>query len=129
MSKKIINTEKAPAAVGPYSQAVSTAALVFASGQIPMDPATGSVVTGDIKTQTRQVLNNLKEVLEAAGSSLDKVVKATVFITNMDDFPVVNKIYAEFFPADPPARACVEVSRLPKGVNVEIEAVALVGED
>jgi 2-iminobutanoate/2-iminopropanoate deaminase len=91
-----------------------------------MDPATGSVVTGDIKTQTRQVLNNLKEVLEAAGSSLDKVVKATVFITNMDDFPVVNKIYAEFFPADPPARACVEVSRLPKGVNVEIEAVALV---
>ena len=129
MSKKIINTEKAPAAVGPYSQAVSTAALVFASGQIPIDPTTGSVVTGDIKTQTRQVLNNLKEVLAAAGSSLDKVVKATVFITNMDDFPVVNKIYAEFFPADPPARACVEVSRLPKGVNVEIEAVALVGED
>ena len=129
MSKKIINTEKAPAAVGPYSQAVSTAALVFASGQIPIDPATGSVVTGDIKTQTRQVLNNLKEVLAAAGSSLDKVVKATIFITNMDDFPVVNKIYAEFFPADPPARACVEVSRLPKGVNVEIEAVALVGED
>jgi len=129
LSKKIINTEKAPAAVGPYSQAVSTAALVFASGQIPIDPATGSVVTGDIKTQTRQVLNNLKEVLAAAGSSLDKVVKATIFITNMDDFPVVNKIYAEFFPADPPARACVEVSRLPKGVNVEIEAVALVGED
>ena len=126
MSKKIINTEKAPAAVGPYSQAVSTAALVFASGQIPIDPTTGSVVTGDIKTQTRQVLNNLKEVLAAAGSSLDKVVKATIFITNMDDFPVVNKIYAEFFPADPPARACVEVSRLPKGVNIEIEAVALV---
>ncbi len=126
MSKKIISTEKAPAAVGPYSQAVSTAAMVFVSGQIPMDPATGSVVTGDIATQTRQVLNNLKEVLAAAGSSLDKVVKATVFITNMDDFPVVNKVYAEFFPADPPARACVEVSRLPKGVDVEIEAVALV---
>jgi len=126
LSKKIISTEKAPAAVGPYSQAVSTAAMVFVSGQIPMDPATGSVVTGDIATQTRQVLNNLKEVLAAAGSSLDKVVKATVFITNMDDFPVVNKVYAEFFPADPPARACVEVSRLPKGVDVEIEAVALV---
>ena len=125
LSKKIISTKKAPAAVGPYSQAVSTEALVFASGQIPIDPVTGSVITGDIKIQTRQVLNNLRQVLEAAGSSLDKVVKATVFITNMDDFPVVNKIYVEFFPADPPARACVEVSRLPKGVNIEIEAVAL----
>ena len=129
LSRNIINTKKAPAAIGPYSQAVSTESLVFVSGQIPVEPATGNLVTGDIKAQTRQVLNNLKEVLTAAGSSLEKVVKTTVFIMNMDEFPNVNEVYAEFFAAEPPARACVEISRLPKGVDVEIQAIALVGED
>ena len=125
MNKKIIHTEKAPAAVGPYSQAVSTESLVFVSGQIAIDPSSGELVTGDIKAQTRQVLKNLSEVLLAAGSSLEKVVKTTVFITNMDEFGAVNEVYSEFFTTDPPGRACVEVSRLPKGADVEIEAVAL----
>jgi 2-iminobutanoate/2-iminopropanoate deaminase len=95
------------------------------SGQIAIDPATGSIADGDVQVQTRQVLNNVKAVLEAAGSSLDKVVKATVYITDMDNFSKVNEIYAEFFIAQPPARACVEVSRLPKDVSVEIEAIAV----
>ncbi len=125
LNKKIIHTEKAPAAVGPYSQAVSTESLVFVSGQIAIDPSSGQLVAGDIKAQTRQVLKNLSEVLLAAGSSLEKVVKTTVFITNMDEFGAVNEVYSEFFTTDPPGRACVEVSRLPKGANVEIEAVAL----
>lgn len=125
MTKQIVNTEKAPAAVGPYSQAVDTGPLVFVSGQIPFDPATGEIVPGDIQDQTRQSLKNVREVLLAAGSSMDKIVKATVFITDMNDFPRVNEVYAEFFPENPPARACVEVSRLPKDVNVEIEAIAL----
>jgi len=125
LNKKIIHTEKAPAAVGPYSQAVSTESLVFVSGQIAIDPSSGKLVTGDIKAQTRQVLKNLSEVLLAAGSSLEKVVKTSVFITNMDEFGAVNEVYSEFFTTDPPGRACVEITRLPKGANVEIEAVAL----
>ena len=125
MNKKIIHTEKAPAAVGPYSQAVCTESLVFVSGQIAIDPSSGEFITGDIKAQTRQVLKNLSEVLLAAGSSLEKVVKISVFINNMDEFGAVNEVYSEFFTTDPPARACVEVSRLPKEANVEIEAVAL----
>jgi 2-iminobutanoate/2-iminopropanoate deaminase len=125
LNKKIIHTEKAPAAVGPYSQAVCTESLVFVSGQIPIDPSSGQLLTGDIKAQTRQVLKNLSEVLLAAGSSLEKVVKTTVFITNMDEFGAVNEVYSEFFTTEPPGRACVEVTRLPKDVNVEIEAVAL----
>jgi 2-iminobutanoate/2-iminopropanoate deaminase len=125
LNKKIIHTDKAPAAVGPYSQAVCTESLVFVSGQIAIDPSSGEFIAGDIKAQTRRVLKNLSEVLLAAGSSLEKVVKATVFITNMDKFGAVNEAYSEFFTTNPPARACVEVARLPKGANVEIEAVAL----
>ena len=126
MTKQVVSTEKAPAAVGPYSQAINTGPLVFVSGQIPFDPATGEIVPGDVQDQTRQSLKNVREVLLAAGSSMDKIVKATVFITDMNDFPKINEVYAEFFPENPPARACVEVSRLPKDVNVEIEAIALV---
>jgi 2-iminobutanoate/2-iminopropanoate deaminase len=125
MRKEIVRTDRAPAAIGPYSQAVKMGEMIFVSGQIPIDPATGDIVNGDIKVQTRQVLTHLKSVLEAAGSSMAKVVKTTVFITNMDDFAQVNEIYAEFFTTQPPARACVEVSRLPKNVSVEIEAIAV----
>ena len=125
MSKEIIQTDQAPAAIGPYSQAVKKNGLVFVSGQIAINPATGELVEGDIQTQTRQVLKNVQAVLAAAGAALDDVVKATVFITNMDDFPLVNEVYSEFFQKQPPARACVEVSRLPKSVQVEIEAIAV----
>jgi 2-iminobutanoate/2-iminopropanoate deaminase len=125
MRKEIVSTVRAPAAIGPYSQAVKIGAMVFVSGQIPIDPATGEIVNGDIKAQTRQVLTHLKSILEAAGSSMAKVVKTTVFITNMDNFAHVNDTYAEFFKTQPPARACVEVSRLPKNVSVEIEAIAI----
>ena len=124
MQKEIIATNKAPAAIGPYSQAVKIGELVFVAGQIPIDPASGEVVNGDIQSQTRQALKNVEAVITAAGSSLDKVIKTTVFITSMDDFSLVNEIYAEFFSTFAPARACVEVSRLPKDVNVEIEAIA-----
>jgi len=119
-----VSTDQAPAAIGPYSQAVKINGMIFVSGQIAIDPATGSIADGDVQAQTRQVLNNVKAVLEAAGSSLDKVAKTTVYITDMDNFSKVNEIYAEFFIAQPPARACVEVSRLPKDVSVEIEAIA-----
>ncbi len=125
MEKEIVTTDQAPAAIGPYSQAVKVGEMAFISGQIPIDPATGEIVQGDIQAQTRQVLNNLKAVLMAAGTGLEKVVKATLFITNMDDFTHVNEIYAEFFTDNPPARACVEVSRLPKNVGVEMEAIAV----
>ncbi len=125
MEKQVVNTDQAPAAIGPYSQAVKVGEMVFVSGQIPIDPATGDIVQGDIKAQTRQVLTNLKAVLKAAGSSLEKAVKTTVYITNMDEFSQVNEVYSEFFTDQPPARACVEVSRLPKGVAVEIDAIAL----
>jgi len=125
MEKKVVNTDQAPAAIGPYSQAVKVGEMVFVSGQIPIDPATGDIVQGDIKAQTRQVLTNLNTVLTAAGSSLEKTVKTTVYITNMDEFSQVNEVYGEFFTDQPPARACVEVSRLPKGVAVEIDAIAV----
>lgn len=124
MNRTIISTPDAPAAVGPYSQAVKTDSLVFVSGQIPLDPATGEVVGGGIRSQTRRSLQNVSAVLTAAGSSLADVVKATIFITNMDDFAAVNEVYAEFFGASLPARACVEVAALPRGVQVEIEAIA-----
>ncbi|KPK73207.1 MAG: reactive intermediate/imine deaminase [Phycisphaerae bacterium SM23_30] len=126
MFKQKVDTDKAPAAIGPYSQAINTGPLVFVSGQLPIDPATGSLIDGDIQEQTRQVLQNLKQVLNAAGSSLDKIVKTTVFIKDMNSFPQMNQAYAEFFPDVPPARACVEVARLPKDVQIEIEAVAIV---
>lgn len=124
MTHTIISTQDAPAAVGPYSQAVKTDSLVFVSGQIPLDPSTGEVVDGGIRSQTRQSLQNLTAVLTAADCTLADVVKTTIFIINMDDFAVVNEIYAEFFVTSLPARACVEVSALPRGVRVEIEAIA-----
>ena len=125
MEKQVVNTDQAPAAIGPYSQALKVGEMVFVSGQIPIDPATGDIVQGDIKAQTRQVLTNLNAVLAAAGSSLERTVKTTVYITNMDEFSQVNEVYSEFFKDQPPARACVEVSRLPKGVTVEIDAIAV----
>jgi 2-iminobutanoate/2-iminopropanoate deaminase len=123
--KEIIATDKAPAAIGPYSQAVKVGNLIFTSGMIPIDPATNTLVTGDIKVQATQAISNLKALIEASGSSLDKVVKTVVFIKNMDDFAAVNEIYAQFFTDSYPARSCVEVARLPKDVLIEIEAVAL----
>ena len=126
MKRRIINTTEAPSAIGPYSQAVQAGELLFVSGQIPIDPASGELVQGGVEAETRQVLNNLKAILEAAGSSLEKVVKATLFIADMNEFGTINEIYAEYFQAAPPARACVEVARLPRDVQIEIEAVALV---
>ena len=125
MDKTIVSTKNAPGAIGPYSQAVKTDSLVFVSGQLPMDPVTGDLVQNDIQGATRQALTNLKEILVAAGSSLDKVVKTTLFIADMNDFPKINEAYAEFFQENPPARACVQVARLPKDADIEVEAVAL----
>ena len=123
--QSIINPEKAPAAIGPYSQAVKTDTMVFVSGQLAFDPATGNLITDDIKAEARQAMNNLKTILEASDSSLEKVVKTTLFIKNMDDFPLINEVYGEFFTKDFPARACVEVARLPRDAHFEIEAEAL----
>lgn len=126
MLKEIICTKAAPAAIGPYSQAVKTdRGFLFTAGQIPIDPETGNVVIGDIQVQTRRALENLKFVLEASGSGLTAVVKTTVFLKNMDDFSAMNQIYAEYFTEEPPARSAVEVSRLPKDVLVEIECIAV----
>lgn len=125
--QQIISTPAAPAAIGPYSQAVRIGNLLFTSGQIPLDPVSGKLVEGTVEEQTRQVLKNVKAVLEAAGSGLEHVVKSTVFISNMDDFARINAVYAEFFPSDPPARSCVEVARLPKDAQVEIEVIAQAG--
>ena len=123
--KKEIKTDKAPQAIGPYSQGIVANGLVFCSGQIPISPETGTLNTGTIEDQTRQVIKNLSAVLEAAASSLDHVVKATVFLQDMNDFAAMNKTYAEFFKAPFPARAAVQVARLPREVKVEIEAVAI----
>lgn len=123
--RDIVNTAKAPGAIGPYSQAVKTDTMVYVSGQLAFDPETGNLVTVDIKTETRQAMNNLKAILETAGSSLEKVVKTTLFIKNMDEFPLINEVYGEFFKDNYPARACVEVARLPRDANFEIEAVCL----
>ncbi|TVR96022.1 MAG: RidA family protein [Trueperaceae bacterium] len=122
--RDIVSTTNAPAAIGPYSQAVGIGGLLFTSGQIPLLPD-GSLVEGDVEAQTRQVLANLAAVLEAGGSSLDQVVKCTVFLADMNDFAAVNAVYAEAFTSEPPARSAVEVARLPRDVMVEIEAVAL----
>ena len=124
--KKIVHTDKAPQAIGPYSQAVRTENMVYTAGQIGLDPATMEIVSGGVEAETRQVLNNLTHVLEAANSGLNYVVKTTVFLRDMADFPKMNAIYAEFFPENPPARSTVAVAALPKNVAVEIEAVALV---
>ncbi|OGD14148.1 MAG: reactive intermediate/imine deaminase [Candidatus Aminicenantes bacterium RBG_16_66_30] len=124
--KKQVHTDKAPKAIGPYSQGIIANGFVFCSGQIPIDPATGELNTGSIEDQTRQVLKNLGAVLEAAGTSFDDVVKCTVFLQDMNDFAKMNAVYAEFFKAPSPARAAVQVARLPRDVKVEIEAIALV---
>jgi len=125
MSKEIVSTDRAPAAVGPYSQAVRIDNLVYTAGQIALDPESGKMVEGGIQAQVEQALHNLQAVLAAAGSSLDQVIKTTVFLQNMDDFAAMNEVYARFFSGDPPARSAVEVARLPLGSLVEIEAVAL----
>lgn len=127
MKRESISTDKAPAAVGPYSQAVRVGDFVFAAGQVAIDPAAGKLIEGDVAAQTRQVLTNLSVVLEAAGSSLARVVKTTVFLKDMGQFQAMNAVYAEFFPSDPPARSTVEVVTLPLGALVEIEAIAVAG--
>lgn len=126
MGKKIVHTDHAPAAVGPYSQAVVVGNLVYTAGQIALVPATGKMLDGDVAAQAEQVLKNLTAVLTAAGSSLDNVVKTTVFLNDMKDFATVNGVYAQFFGQNPPARSAVQVAALPLGALVEIEAVALV---
>jgi 2-iminobutanoate/2-iminopropanoate deaminase len=123
--KKEVKTDKAPQAIGPYSQGIIANGFVFCSGQIPLIPETAVLNQGTIEDQARQVLKNLSAVLDAAGSSLDHVVKATVFLQDMNDFAAMNKVYAEFFKAPFPARAAVQVARLPRDVKVEIEAVAI----
>jgi len=126
MTRQIVQTDKAPGAVGPYSQGTRTGQLAFTAGQLPMDPATGKLVEGDIQEQTRQSLKNLQAVLEAAGAGLDTVMKTTVFLQDMGEFKLMNETYAGFFPDNPPARSAVEVAALPLGARVEIEAIALV---
>lgn len=125
MDRTIVVSEKAPKAIGPYSVAVRTGNLIFTAGQIGLDPATGNLVPGGVDEQTRQVLTNLQHVLADAGSGLERVVKTTVFLKNMTDFPIMNSIYAEYFPDNPPARSTVAVAALPKGALVEIETVAV----
>lgn len=122
--KKVISTTNAPAAIGPYSQAIEANGLVFASGQIPVNPATGEIPEG-IEAQAEQVMTNMKNLLEAAGTSIENVVKTTVFIKSMDDFGTINGIYSKYFEKDCPARSCVEISRLPKDVLLEMEAIAV----
>lgn len=125
MERVVITSQQAPQAIGPYSVAIRSGNLVFASGQIGLDPTTGELVSGGVEAQTRQALTNLRHVLEAAGSGLHAVVKTTVFLRNMADFPAMNAVYAEFFPENPPARSTVAVAGLPKEALVEIEAIAL----
>ena len=125
MQRHIISTDKAPAAVGPYSQGVQVGDFVYSAGQIPLDPITGRLVVGGIEVQTRQVLTNLRAIFEAAGASLPDVVKTTVFLVDMAEFKTMNGVYAEFFPASPPARSTVQVGALPLGARIEIEAVAV----
>ena len=126
--KQIVRTEAAPQAIGPYSQAVVAGGFVFASGQIPTDPATGQFVEGGVSEQTRQVLRNLSEVLKAAGTGLERVVKTTVFLADMNDFAEMNEVYGSFFGENPPARSTVQAARLPRDARVEIDVVALAGE-
>jgi 2-iminobutanoate/2-iminopropanoate deaminase len=127
--REIIKTEGAPAAIGPYSQAVRAGGFIFASGQIPLDPATGAMVEGGIIEQTRQVMLNLSAVLEAAGTDLGGVVKTTVFLADMNDFSAMNEVYGQYFKENPPARATVQAARLPRDARVEIEVIALAGKE
>ncbi len=123
----IVSTEQAPAAIGPYSQAVVSQGFAFLSGQIPLDPATGKLAEGDVAAQTERVLENLKAVLAACGSSLERVVKTTVYLKDMGEFTRMNEVYARYFPHNPPARATVEAARLPRDVRVEIDCIAEAG--
>ena len=127
--KDIISTDRAPRAIGPYSQAVRAGDLVFASGQIPIDPSTGEFVPGGIAEQTEQVLRNLTAVFEAAGVTMKQVVKTTVFLVDMNDFTAMNEVYGRFFAGEPPARATVQAARLPRDARVEIEAIASIGAE
>jgi 2-iminobutanoate/2-iminopropanoate deaminase len=124
--KEIIATDRAPKAIGPYSQAVKLGNLLFTSGQVPLDPQSGQMVTGDIKAQVRRVMDNLREILEASGTSLDHVLKTTCYLRNMDDFSAMNEVYADYFPKTPPARSCIQAARLPRDCDVEIDAIAVV---
>lgn len=126
--KKIISTSEAPGAIGPYSQAVRSGSFLFCSGQIPLDPKSGQIVPGDVTAQTRRVMDNIVAILKAEGLTFDSVVKTTIFLTNLGDFQTVNEIYGSYFRQDPPARSTVQVSALPKGVNVEIEVIAMANE-
>ena len=125
MEKKVVSTDKAPKAIGPYEQAIKVGEFVYISGQIPLDPKTGNLVEGDIKAQTRRVMENLKNILVASGSSLERVVKATVFLKSIADFAEMNEIYAEYLGAAKPARSTVAVADLPRGALVEIDLIAL----
>lgn len=125
MKREVVQTDRAPKAIGPYEQAIKVAGFVFTAGQIPLDPKTGNMIEGGIAIQTRQVLENLKGVLEASGSSLDKVVKATVFLKNIADFAAMNEVYAEYLGGSKPARSTVAVAELPRGALIEIDLVAL----
>ena len=122
--KQVIHTDSAPAAIGPYSQAIQIGDFLFVSGQVPIDPSTGAIVEGDIKVQAQQSLNNLKAILNAAGTNMGAVVKTTVFLADMNDFAAMNEVYAQFFQEPFPARSAVQVARLPKDAKVEIEAIA-----
>jgi 2-iminobutanoate/2-iminopropanoate deaminase len=126
-TRDVVQTDTAPKALGPYSQAIVTDGFVFCSGQVPLNPATGNMVEGGIEEQTHQVLKNLSAVLQAAGSDLQRVVKTTVFLQNMNDFAAMNGVYGTYFTAAPPARSTVEVAKLPRGAQVEIECIALRG--
>lgn len=123
--KEVISTERGPKAIGPYSQAIKAGGFIYTAGQIPFDPSTGQIIQGDVAAQTVRVLENLKAIVEAAGSSLDKAVKATVYLKDMNDFAAMNEAYARYFTKNPPARSTVEVSRLPRDVRVEIDLVVL----
>jgi 2-iminobutanoate/2-iminopropanoate deaminase len=126
VTRTTINTNAAPSAVGPYAQGVRAGNLLFVSGQVALDPVTGALVAGGVEDQTRRVMTNLAAILEAGGSGLDRVVKATVYLTDLDAFEAMNRVYASFFPGDKPARVCVEVSRLPRNSLVEIDAIGIV---
>ena len=128
MRKQPIRTERAPAAIGPYSQAIKAGGFLFISGQIPIDPETGQVVQGDIAAQAERVLHNIRNIVDDSGATLQDIVRTTVFLRDMNDFAAVNEVYGKFFSTEPPARVTVEVSRLPKDVSIEIEAVAWVGQ-